>query len=238
MSLPSIPRASFTYQDPIALKKSIRLYPFTVGHESILLQAKESEDPRDQMNAITQVIEECSEGAIKVDETPVFVIEDIFLRLRERSIGETQDIQYRCNASADGQPCGHPIAYTLDFRNIKVKVDPEHTLTFQVTDDIGVKMRYPMFKDYRDRLSELKDNEALALLIDSIFQGDEVWHASETPNGELIAFFESFPLSAKMAIADKYMSRMPKIHLKDKLVCPKCGHEHSIEFNSIADVFQ
>ena len=105
--LPIIPKKTFIVKHKWTPPKGFSLVPFTVGQETILLAAKESEDQAEQYQAMIQIISECSNGTVEGDDQPVFVIEDLFLRLYEKSIGEKMSFQHRCEEDHDGVVCGH-----------------------------------------------------------------------------------------------------------------------------------
>ena len=51
--------------------------------------AQESEDETQISDAVTDIIDSCTNGKLKAKELPVFDVEYIFLKLRSKYVGET-----------------------------------------------------------------------------------------------------------------------------------------------------
>ena len=90
MPLPKIDIVTFELTLP-SNNQTIKFRPFLVKEEKILLIATESKDPNQIVLALNQVIKNCLLDKVDVDNLPSFDAEYIFLKLREKSIGE--DIQ-------------------------------------------------------------------------------------------------------------------------------------------------
>ncbi len=246
MALPIIPVAHFPIKHKLFPNGKILMRPFNVGLETIILQVKESKDPSEIMGAIRQIIKECVVEPEDFDiyKIPYFLIELIFLRLRERANGEEIDLQYRCNNKVpnateglDPVLCNTAMKIHLDLRTVDLVEDPEHTDVFMVSDDIGIKMKYPtleaveMAGDDHSTLATLKGS------VFSIFKGDEVFFASETPDEELEAFIKQISIPLKMSIIDKFFNRLPSIKKEVEIKCDKCGFEHKIKLEGMKDFF-
>ena len=52
--------------------------------------AQESKDDRQIANAITELVKSCTFDKIDAETSPMFDIEYIFLKLRAKSVGETE----------------------------------------------------------------------------------------------------------------------------------------------------
>ena len=87
MPLPKIDVATFEMKLPSNGQK-IRYRPFLVKEEKILLIAAESKDNDQILLAMDQVISNCLIDKIDIEDVPSFDIEYIFLKLREKSMGE------------------------------------------------------------------------------------------------------------------------------------------------------
>ena len=125
-ALPIIPKKTFEIKSKYLPKGKISLIPFTVGLEDILIQVKDAEDDREKMQAIKQVVQACNQTpGLDVEALPLFMIEEIFLRLRQNSIGEIIEQQYRCAnelVATDGgtTECGSLIPIQIDTREFKI----------------------------------------------------------------------------------------------------------------------
>ena len=74
----------------------IKFRPFLVKEQKILLLAMEEAGNSNLMNAIKKIINNCTFDKLDMDTLPLFEIENIFLRLREKSVGESIDFRVKC----------------------------------------------------------------------------------------------------------------------------------------------
>jgi hypothetical protein len=215
--------------------------PFTVGLESLLIQAKDSEFDSEKMSAIKQVVQQCTiTPDVKVGPLPLFVVEEMFLRLRQNSIGEIIEQQYQCtNEKPDESVCNTVMPIQIDIRDFKI-VEPEgHANLVIISDPIGVKFRYPSIDLFEEAGTDTDDEvELIITCIDHIFDADNVYPSTDHTREELKEFWNQLTLQQKNDVFEKFFHNMPHIHYKKDFTCKGCGHVHTIEFKSIAQVFQ
>ena len=157
MPLPKIDLPTYDFKIP-STGKVIKVRPFTVKEEKLLLMAIESKVASDIIATVKQVSNNCIvEGDIDVDKLPFFDIDYLFIFLRAKSVGEVAAVNLTCNNTLeDGSTCGHQFLADADIGNVEfVKFDG-------VEDDIklgpasGVRMRYPNYGIMR-KIEELPD---------------------------------------------------------------------------------
>lgn len=243
-ALPIIPKKTFELKSKFLPKGKILLTPFTVGLEDILIQVKDAEDDREKMQAIKQVVQACCQTpGIDVDALPLFLIEEIFLRLRQNSIGEIIEQQYRCAnelvaTNGGTTECGTLLPISIDLREFKTVEEAEHTNTIIVSDPIGIKFRYPSIALLESADADTSDEvETILSCIESIFDSENVYSADEYKRDDLRAFWNQLTLMQKKEVFDNFFKTMPHIHYRKELTCTSCGTVHEIEFNSISEVF-
>lgn len=252
MSLPVLPKKSFTFKSEHVPKGKIELLPFNVGQESILLQVKESTDRKEILLALKQLISECIQTkGVDVTKLPLFVIEEIFLRLRENSIGEIIELKYKCpvveqEAITDeygkilkpAVKCNGSMPLSMDLREMKLLKPKGHTNTVIIAEPIGMKFKYPSIDLYEKAEDEIADEKDLIIeCIDVIFDGDNVHNAADSTKEELLAFWNQFTIKQKNEVFQAFFSAMPHLHYEKELVCDKCGHKHTLEVNSLQEIF-
>lgn len=238
MKLPQIPKKNFTIKSKYLPKGSINLTPFNVGQETVLLQVKDSTDKKEKISGIKQIVEECILNKdINVTDLPLFLIEEIFLRLRQNSIGEIISLTYECTNEVNGETCKNVMPMDVDLRDFKIKEEEGHTNKVIISDPIGIKFKYPSITTYEDSDSE-EDIDTILECIDVIFDESNVYNSSEYDKTQLLEFWNQLTLLQKKDIYDKFFLSMPHMHYKNTLTCKKCGHIHPIEFNSALEVFQ
>ena len=81
----------------ISTGKPVRFRPFLVKEQKLFLMAAESEDPKETINTIRQVLKNCVLDDIDIDALPTFDLEFLFMNMRARSVEEVVDLKYKCN---------------------------------------------------------------------------------------------------------------------------------------------
>jgi hypothetical protein len=244
--LPKLTVPLFEATCPSGLKVSFR--PFLVKEEKLLLMAQQSKDTVAIIAAVKMLLDNCvgAISGIDIDKLPLFDIEFLFLQLRARSIGEVVTLKYKCNqsiantVSGNSEICNAVSEYKVDLLSIQPKFDTGHAKYIQLTDTIGLTMRYPTFKSFRNVLSkELKKDESFSFIVDcieSISDQNAVVFTKDVLLEEVIAFVEDMtkPQVDKM---DAFFDTMPKIETTLNFKCPKCGFEDNIEIKGLDSFF-
>ena len=106
MALPKISVPTYDLTIP-STKEKIKVRPFSVKEEKLLLIALESENMGEIASTVKQVINNCIiKGEVDVDKLPFFDIDYMFIFLRAKSIGESVEVKMTCNNVVDGEKCG------------------------------------------------------------------------------------------------------------------------------------
>lgn len=239
MQLPLIPKKYFDVKSKFIPNGKITMSPFTTGLESILLQVKDSTDEKEKIAALKQIIESCSKTPIDAGKLPIFVVEELFIRLVQNSISELVDLAYICNnqTTKDGKEvdCGNKLPLQIDLRNFVIKEKEGHTDTVLIDNDIGIKFKYPTID-----MAENDDKNLSEIIkcIELVFNGDEVTNVEEVTSEELVSFWKQLTLKQKKDVYDKFYDTIPHMYYKTNLKCDKCGYNHNVEFKSTIDLFQ
>ena len=137
MALPKINVATYELNLPSS-NEIVKFRPFLVKEEKILLMAMESEETNDMMNAIKQIISNCViSSKLKVEELPLFDLEYMFIKLRAKSVGEKTKIGMKC------LECDTSTEVEVNLDEVEVIKGENHDPKIQLTDEIGVVMKYP-----------------------------------------------------------------------------------------------
>jgi len=81
----------------ISTGKPVRFRPFLVKEQKLFLMASESDDPKETINVIRQVLKNCIIDELDIDNLPTFDLEWLFIHLRARSVEEVVHLNYKCN---------------------------------------------------------------------------------------------------------------------------------------------
>jgi hypothetical protein len=225
MALPMINAP--TYEMKLASNgNTIKYRPFLVKEEKILLLALQSEDEKQILNAIKQIITNCTFGEVDPEELPMFDIDNIFLRLREVSVGEQAEFALKCTSEG----CDGVQNIMIDLRQIQLEPANEEKRTIPLTSSIGIIMKYPNIA-LVEKLSKIQLNspdamyEAIISSIEAIFDGEQVFSAKEQSREELIQFLDSLTQTQFGLIKD-FFEKIPRLKYDIDYECKKCETKH------------
>lgn len=221
--------------------ETVKIRPFTVKEEKLLLIALESNDEKEIINTTKQVINNCiiSEG-IDLEKLPFFDVDYLFIALRAKSIGETVDLKFKCEASFNDTKCGAVFPVKLDISNVEIKKDENALLDIKLTENISVKMKYPSYTTVKSILdNDTIINKKINLIVGSIYyimKKDQIFKANETPKDELIGFVENLTQDQFRKL-EYFVEHFPTFVVVADSTCPQCGFEHHIEYKDFTSFF-
>jgi len=246
MSLPKLDVPYYEVVCPSGLKVSFR--PFLVREEKLLMIALQSNESTTILQAAKQILENCvgKVSNIDIDKLPLFDVEFLFLNLRARSIGEELALKYKCNQQVLDANTGNTVVcnavseYPVDLLSIKPTFAEGHNKYIQLTDEVGVTLRYPTFKSFRSiARKDLPAEDAFAFLvecIESINNSQEIVMTKDVPASEVAEFVDD--LSKKQVDKmDAFFDTMPKIEKVIQFKCPKCRYEEEIKVKGLDNFF-
>jgi hypothetical protein len=225
--------------------KNLRFRPFTVKEEKLFLMANENEDLNSVVDTIKQILNNCIIDEIQIDSLPIFDIEHLFLNIRARSISEVVNLKYKCNndildkETKEEKKCNHVVEIDLNILEIEPEKQEGHTNKIEITEKMGVIMKYPNFETLKKFEIE---NEADSIIkitvncIDYVYDSDSIYYAKDSTEEELIEFVESMQAKDLEKIKT-FFDTMPKIKKDIDFKCNKCGHEEKIELEGIQNFF-
>lgn len=227
MSLPVLSTPKFDVK-VISLNKNVKFRPFLVKEEKILILAAESEEPVEMLNAMQNIVTSCSDGEVDGGSLPFFDLQNIFIKLRGESIGGETEFNLICGE------CSHRTPTTLDLKTIQLKIDESHTNKIQITDDIGIIMKYPDASLLVDK--NIKTYDIVLKCIDKIYTKEEIFDASEESPEELARFVDSLTTEQFEKVAN-FFATMPKIEHIIEYKCPNCSAENVVIMDGIESFF-
>ena len=217
MALPKIAVPTYELEIPSS-KEKITYRPFLVKEEKLLLLAMETEQEADMLNAIKQIINNCTFENVDVETLPIFDIEHIFLKIRAKSVGEVISLKLLCED--DGETYAD---IEIDLESVEVEFKEDHTTKIEITDEIGIVMSYPTF-EYLDFSVEESDINKLFDIIGSsihqIFEGETVYERTDFNKKELKTFLESLT-SEQFKKVQNFFETMPRLRHTIEIENPK-----------------
>jgi hypothetical protein len=244
MSLPKIDVPIYEVELPLS-KKVVKIRPFLVKEEKILMMALESDDDDAILFAIKQIANNCCIESIDIEEMPIIDLEFLFLQLRARSVGEIIDLQYVCNNNVideetkDEKKCGNIVKLEFNALEIKPEVDEPHDKKIQITDKLGVVMKYPDFK-LAEKIKNLNETETIVKTIvnciDYIYDEENIYYSKDVKEIELENFIDSLT-SEQFKKIEKFFETIPKISKELDFKCNRCGYEEKVFLDGIQSFF-
>jgi hypothetical protein len=238
MPLPKIHTAEYELQLPSNGKK-IKYRPFLVKEEKILILSLETEDQKQITNAVKQVLKNCviTKG-IKIDQLPSFDIEYLFLNIRGKSVGESIELLVTCG---DDGKTEVPVAVAID--EILVEKSDDHSPDVQLDDNYSVRMKYPSMNQFIEtNFNQDSDDavdqsfEIIASCIDSVYNDEEVFAASDCTKKELKEWVESLT-SSQFAKIEEFFETMPKLTHTLEVTNPNTKKKNTIVLEGLTDFF-
>jgi hypothetical protein len=226
------------------LKKKVKIRPFLVKEEKILLMAMESEDEKSILLAIKQIVTNCCVENINVDDLPILDLEYMFLQLRARSIGEIIDLQYKCNNDVkdnegNEKKCNNIIKLSFNALEVEPEENENHSQKIQLTSKLGVVMKYPDFKTM-EKMDTQSETEAIQKMvtncIDYIYDEETLYYAKDVSETELIDFVDSLTRDQFQKIQD-FFETIPKMKKTLNFKCNKCEYQEEVVLEGVQSFF-
>jgi hypothetical protein len=193
----------------ISLDSPIQYRQFTVKEEKIFLVAEQSNDDKQILSAILQVLQNCTLSEIDIRILPLFDIEYFFLQLRAKSVNNIANVKYRDTED------GLLYEFDIDLESIKPTIDPEHSKTI-TADKVTLTFNYPTIRTLQSMESLDTDSfdtvlDLLASCVSMISVDDKVYDPSNYTKPQLIEFLSGLTSSVFEEITSKFLERMPKL---------------------------
>lgn len=232
MSLPKIQQPLFELKIPSTGKK-VQFRPFVVKEEKLLLIAQQSDNDKDVLRAMKQIINNCVVDNIDIDSLATFDLEYMFLKIRAKSVNNIIKLSYRDNEDEE------LYEFELNLDDVEVTKAPNVDTKIKINDEVGIVMKYPQASITED-LGEFENEVDLMMFfvkkcIDSIYDAESVYPANETSDEELEDFIDSLDV----ATFDKikvFFESLPKLYHKFEYK-NKMGNDRVIELTTLRDFF-
>lgn len=229
------------------LNKKIRYRPFLVKEEKLLLMAMESDDEKTVTDTIKQIVNNCCLDEVNIDSIPVVDLEYIFLNLRARSVGEIVELKYKCNNkvkkenSEEEKTCGNVVNFDLNLLELKPEINESHTNKIQLSEKMGIVMKYPTFKVFDNMIVNEEANIQNIMnfifdCVDYIYDEENIYYKKDIERKELEEFIDSLTRDQFLKV-QQFFETLPKIKKKIDFVCNKCGYKENFDVEGLQNFF-
>ena len=236
MALPKLDVPIYELVVPSTDEK-IKYRPFLVKEEKILLIAMESGKSADMLQAVKDIVDECTFNMLRLGEMPMFDVEFIFLNIRAKSVGEVSKLKVLCQDDMKTYA-----KVEVDLNEIQVQVEDGHTNKIELTDEMGVIMKYPTIDSFTENnLDDINASNMLDVIVTCIAQiydkkGEEVFDSKDSSKKEIIDFVEQLNTMQFQDI-QKFFDTMTSLKHEITVKNPKTKVESKVTLTGINDFF-
>ena len=212
-------------------KEKIKVTPFTVGDEKLLLIASESKDGVAMANTLMQIVENCIEGEGK-DKLKPYDYEYLFLKIRAISVGETSEIGIKCKS------CDAANRLAVNVTDITVNNVEKNIETIKIDDNLGFKMKIPSLSKTAELDVSSVDSifNLIISCIDAVYYGEDVIEIDDSNLNDLNSIIEQLSSEQFMKLRDFY-ENIPKVTKNIEFTCGSCNHDNKLRLEGLASFF-
>ena len=221
-------------------EKVIKYRPFLVKEEKLLLTALEADDSKALSSAVKQIVNNCVQGELDVDNLSTFDIEYLFLRLRAKSVGEKVTVGLRpwgCPKN-EGKLCENSTSVEINLEEVKVDKSTASSSKIMLDDKIGIKMKYPDI-DSVNIIGTSSDAAGMDIIrgcVDMIFTEEETHERDSFTDKELDEFIDSLN-SQQFKLIKDFFDNMPILTHTVKYKCETCGEKKETTLTGLNSFF-
>ena len=242
MALPSIAAPEYNTTVP-STGQEISYRPFLVKEEKLLLLAQESGETQDQILAVAKTLAACiTTPDIIVGDLATFDIEYLFLKLRAKSVGENIELSLPHSAAMEGPSgsleglCTHRTKVTVDIDDVDI-TRPIPNRKIQLTDDVGVYLKYPTFQDMA-ATEEVGTTEylfdILTKCIDYVYDKEEVYNDFSLE--EMSSWIDGLGQAEFLKISE-FFENLPKLQKELTWTCSACDKKETLLLEGLESFF-
>ena len=236
MALPKLTTPTYELEIPSTDEK-IKYRPFLVKEEKILMMAMESKSSADITQAVKDIVMECTFNKVDISNMPMFEVEYIFLNIRSKSVGEVSKLKILCQD--DGKTYAD---VELDLNEVKVQVGDDHTNKIELTEDMGLIMKYPTIDSFSETgIRDINPSNMLDVISTCILQiyekkGEKTYDPKDQTKKELTEFIEQLN-TKQFKDVQKFFETMPKLKHEITVKNPKTKKENKVTLTGLNDFF-
>ena len=217
MALPKLDTPKYQLTLP-STGEIIDYRPMLVKEQKVIMMAQESDDQKEIMNGMADLISSCTFGKLDARNLPMFDVEYIFLKIRAKSVGEVIDLSVIC--PDDGVTS---VIKKINIGEIDLQISENHTNKIDITDNIKLYLNYPILSDI-SIINDEDDTDTTFKMICRCFKelhsGDEVYHRVDIKDSDINEFLDQLNTEQFMGVTN-FFETMPKLRHTIEVTNPK-----------------
>jgi len=216
--------------------REVTFRPFLVKEQKYLLIAKESSDNNEILDAVKNLVNAVTDGAVDTMTLPIYDLEYLFLNIRAKSVGESVDVSFYCGEEG----CEGTGTTKVDLTSVEIVKPSEVDSKIMLSETLGVTLKFPNTSELAKAESMTDENEKLIELlmkgIDTIFDEESVYNTSEIPDSELKEFVENLTLEQLDGL-NEFFESLPSVAKDVKYKCDTCGAVNETTLKGLQSFF-
>ena len=207
MALPKLETKTYTLTLP-STGEDIKYRPFLVKEQKTLLMAQESKKDDEIVDAMSQLINDCTFGKVDPKKCPKFAAEYIFLKLRAKSIGEKADIQVTCPDDNETK-----VNVSVNIDEVECNMTEDHSNIVEITDTVKMIFNYPLLNSFKNIKVDNRTESLFNMInqcIKEIHYGENIYHKIDVSDDDLTEFVESLSSEQFKRVSD-FFETMPRL---------------------------
>tara|TARA_B100001093_G_scaffold147060_1_gene139820 strand:- start:194 stop:901 length:708 start_codon:yes stop_codon:yes gene_type:complete len=218
MALPKLETPVYTLIMP-STDEEVKYRPFLVKEQKRMMMAEESKNIKEIVDAVNQLISDCTFNKVDTKKIPMFDAEYIFLKIRSKSVGSKIDIKVTCPDDKETQ-----VPVSIDLDEINVGMVEEHSNEINLTPEIKVVFKYPQLNSFTKYTSGSDTTKMIfgltAECIEEVHFNEEVTHKVDMSKKDLDEFIESLS-TEQFSLLAKFFETMPRLRHRIEVTNPK-----------------
>ena len=235
MALPKLDTPTYRLTIP-STREEIEYRPFLVKEQKLLMMAQESEDERQVIDTVGKLVSSCTFEKIDSDNSPLFDIEYVFLKIRGKSVGEKIKLNLTCPDDEKTQ-----VETEIDLEDVSVQMAADHTNEIQITDTVKMFLKYPILKNMKSVASDDSQTkqvfEVLSQCIHEIHFGEQVFNRVDISKKDINEFIDQLTSGQFDKILD-FFNTMPKLRHVIPITNPKTKVESEVVVEGLASFLE
>ena len=207
MALPKLEVKTYNLTLP-STGEEIKYRPFLVKEQKTLLMAQESKKDDEIVDAMSQLINDCTFGKVDPKKCPMFDAEYIFLKLRAKSIGEKADIQVTCPDDNETK-----VNVSVNIDEVECNMTVDHSNIVEITDTVKMIFNYPLLNSFKNIKVDNRTESLFNMInqcIKEIHYGENIYHKIDVSDDDLTEFVESLSSEQFKKVSD-FFETMPRL---------------------------
>ncbi|MEC7676844.1 MAG: hypothetical protein VYE09_00230 [Pseudomonadota bacterium] len=233
MALPIQTAPSYTLTLPVS-KQVVKFRPFLVKEQRSLLVARESEETKQILNAVLDMISAVTDKTVNPKKMAVGDLEYLFLQIRAKSVGETAKINVACQE----KDCNGWGQVDVDLNEVEVDIEDVDNKV-ELSDNLIAELQYPnvdaVFK--AEGLSEADSVKPIMRgSIVRLFDEENVYDFADYSNSEIDEFIDSLTV-AQFEKVSEFFQNVPTLRHEVEYTCTKCKTEQKKVLEGLNNFF-